>query len=99
MMGQQQMMGQPMMQQPMQMQPPMQQMQRQQQPMQADVDASWTGCQGCVPGCVDEGNVAVMQRFGAYQGFATPGIVWYCPPCCSMKQVSIAMPHDAYKGF
>merc|ERR1719382_349931 len=78
-------------QQPMMMQQPMQQPMMQQQPMNPEVEASWPSCGGCIPACIEEGTVGVVQQCGAYKGFANPGLVWYVPCLHTVRPVSIAM--------
>lgn len=71
-----------------QQQPP--QMQMPELASQDDIPASFVNF-GCCLTCVDEGTVGVVQRCGAFQGFANPGCVWYIPVLHTVTPVSIAV--------
>merc|ERR1719469_1241611 len=68
-----------------------QQQQMQQRPEEPIPEPSWSGCQGICLTCIDEGHVGVVQRCGAYQGWAGPGAVWFCPLLHSVTPVSVAI--------
>merc|ERR1719499_718929 len=105
---QQQMMMQPqMMQQQQMMMMQQQQMQQQQMMMQPQQHApmetqplpppsppTWSGCGGVYPTCIPEGNVGVVQRRGAYDGWVEPGLIWTCPILHSVTPVSIQTKQD-----
>merc|ERR1719330_1693352 len=88
---QQQMM---MQQQQQMMMQPQQHAPMQTQPLPPASPPTWSGCGGIYAPCIEEGNVGVVQRCGAYDGWVEPGLIWTCPCLHSVTPVSIAMKQD-----
>lgn len=46
---------------------------------------------GICPSTVPTGSVGVVQRCGEYIGYQEPGCMMYCPPICTVTNVSLAV--------